>query len=271
MSATFSPDMAGRRALVTGGASGIGEVTAKLLNQLGASVVLADLNADALPDAAKRTGALGTVDGNVASAADVDRMVADADAMLGGIDLLFNSAGIGDDLVPVHAQSPERWQHVVDVNLKGTYLMCRAVGRQMVERKLGAIVNVSSIVGIGAFPGRSAYGVAKAGVGHLTKTLACEWGNLGIRVNAIAPAYTRTPMVQSLLDRKIFDPTLIENRTPLGRFAETEEMARAACFLLSDWASYITGVVLPVDGGWSAYGAAGDVVKIRTGDGVSAG
>ncbi|MBO6718434.1 MAG: SDR family oxidoreductase [Rhizobiaceae bacterium] len=262
-------DFTGQRALVTGGASGIGEETARLLVELGASVVLADLNADELPEAVKRTGAQGSVDGDVGSNAAVARMVDGAAAILGGIDLLFNSAGIGDDLVPVHEQSPERWLRVVDVNLKGTYLMCRAAGKLMVEQKRGAIVNVSSIVGLDAFPGRSAYGVAKAGVGHLTKTLACEWGNLGIRVNAIAPAYTRTPMVKSLLDRKIFDPTLIENRTPLGRFAETGEMAYAACFLLSDWASYITGVVLPVDGGWSAYGAAGDVVKIRTGEGTS--
>lgn len=266
MSAAPAIDLSGRRALVTGGASGIGEVTARMLVDLGASVVLADVNADALPDAEERTGAVGTVEGDVSSCAGVERMVDDAADMLGGIDLLFNSAGIGDDLVPVHEQSPERWLRVVDVNLKGTYLMCRAAGRLMVEQKRGSIVNVSSIVGLDAFPGRSAYGVAKAGVGHLTKTLACEWGNLGIRVNAIAPAYTRTPMVKSLLDRKIFDPTLIEKRTPLGRFAETEEMAKAACFLFSDWASYITGVVLPVDGGWSAYGAAGDVVKIRTGE-----
>lgn len=256
-------DLSGRKALVTGGASGIGEVTARLLGELGASVVLADLDRSRLPDAVMRTGARGGVQGDVADAASVERMVAEAAAMLGGIDLLFNSAGIGDDLVPVHEQEPERWQRVVDVNLKGTYLVCRAAGRLMLEQGRGAIVNVSSIVGLGAFPGRSAYGVAKAGINHLTRTLACEWGAAGIRVNAIAPAYTRTPMVQSLLDRKVFDPGLIERRTPLGRFALPEEMARATAFLLSDWASYITGVVLPVDGGWSAYGAAGDVVKIR--------
>ncbi|MBI4921595.1 MAG: SDR family oxidoreductase [Devosia nanyangense] len=256
-------DLGGRKALVTGGASGIGEVTARLLAGLGAQVALADLDAGRLPDAVARTGALGGVEGDVADAAAVERMVAEADALLGGVDLLFNSAGIGDDLVPVHEQDPERWQRVVDVNLKGTYLMCRTTGRLMLKQRRGAIVNVSSIVGLDAFPGRSAYGVAKAGINHLTKTLACEWGAAGIRVNAIAPAYTRTPMVQSLLDRKVFNPGLIERRTPLGRFALPEEMARAAAFLLSDWASYITGVVLPVDGGWSAYGAAGDVVKIR--------
>src|SRR5690606_29002798 len=108
-------------------------------------------------------------------------------------------AGIGDDLVPLHEQSTERWRRVFDVNLWGTLLICRAAGRLMVGQRGGAIVNVSSIVGLGAFPGRSAYGVAKAGVGHLTATLACEWGEHGVRVNAIAPAYTRTPMVRSLL------------------------------------------------------------------------
>lgn len=256
-------DFTGRRALVTGGASGIGEITAKLLVDLGAKVMLADLNAAALPAACERTGAHGFTAGDVAVEDAAERIVTDAAARLGGVDLLFNSAGIGDDLVPLHEQSLERWRRVFDVSLWGTLLVSRAAGRLMIEQRSGAIANVSSIVGLDAFPGRSAYGVAKAGIGHLTKTLACEWGEHGIRVNAIAPAYTKTPMVRDLVDRKVFDPTVIERRTPLGRMAGTEEMARAAAFLLSDWASYITGVVLPVDGGWSSYGAAGDVVKIR--------
>lgn len=261
MNQTF--DLSGQKALVTGGASGIGEATARLLVELGAQVVIADLNAGALDAAGRRVGASASIAGDVSDAADAERMVAETLSALGGIDLLFNSAGVGDDLVPVHEQDPDRWQRVVDINLRGTYLMCRAAGRYMVARRHGAIVNVSSIVGLDGFPGRSAYGVAKAGVVHLTKTLACEWGEAGIRVNAIAPAYTKTPMVRDLLDRKVFDPSMIERRTPLARLAESEEMARAAVFLLSGWASYITGVTLPVDGGWSAYGAAGDVVKIR--------
>lgn len=251
----------GKRALVTGGASGIGETTAKLLADLGAKVVLADINAERLAAAAERTGAEGVTSGDVASEADAERMVAEAVEMLCGLDLLFNAAGIGDDLVPVHQQEVDRWQRVVDVNLKGTYLMCRVGGREMLREKSGAIVNVASIVGLGAFPGRSAYGTAKAGIIHLTATLGCEWGVDGVRVNAIAPGYTRTPMVQDLLDRKIFDPTRIERRTPLNRMALPEEMAKATAFLLSDWASYITGVTLPVDGGWSAFGGAGDVAR----------
>jgi NAD(P)-dependent dehydrogenase (short-subunit alcohol dehydrogenase family) len=256
-------DLSGRRALVTGGASGIGEETARLLAGLGAAVAIADIERDRLGDAQERTGAAAAVAGDVADADDVERMVAEAAEALGGLDLAFNSAGIGDDLVPLHEQAVERWQRVVDVNLRGTYLVCRAAGRIMLPQRRGAIVNVSSIVGLGGFPGRTAYGVAKAGINHLTHTLACEWGPAGIRVNAIAPAYTLTPMVRSLLDREVFDPGRLERRTPLGRLGETTEMAQAAVFLLSDWASYITGAVLPVDGGWSAYGAAGDVDAIR--------
>jgi len=253
--------LAGRKALVTGGASGIGEATARLLVDLGAAVVLADRNAAALPAAALRTGAAAVTAGDVASEADAGRMAEEAAAALGGLDLLMNAAGIGDDLMPLHAQPVDRWQHVLDVNLRGTYLMCRAAGRPMLSARRGAIVNVSSIVGLGAFPGRSAYGAAKAGVNHLTQTLGCEWGVHGVRVNAVAPAYTLTPMVRDLLDRKLFDPDRIARRTPLGRMAEPLEVARAAAFLMSDWASYITGAVLPVDGGWSVYGAAGDVAR----------
>lgn len=260
-------DFTGRKALVTGGASGIGESTARLLVELGADVVIADLDRDKLDPALERTGATAHTAGDVADTAQAEQIVSEAAEALGGLDMVLNSAGIGDDLVPVHEQDPDRWQRVVDVNLRGTYLICRAAGRLMLEHRRGAIVNVSSIVGLDAFPGRSAYGVAKAGVIHLTKTLACEWGPSGVRVNCIAPAYTRTPMVEDLLQRKIFDPTLIERRTPLGRLALPLEMAQASAFLLSDWATYITGAIVPVDGGWSAYGAAGDVVKIRTGEG----
>lgn len=254
-------EMSGKVVLVTGGASGIGAATAQMLASLGAKVVIADRNAEALAEAKEPVGAVATVTGDVTQADDADRMVDDTVKALGRLDFLVHAAGIGDDHMPVHEQDPERWRQVVDVNLLGSYLMSRAAGKAMLAQRGGAIVMISSIVGMDAFPGRSAYGVAKAGVIHLTKTLGCEWGGSGVRVNCISPAYTRTPMVRSLLERKVFDPSLIERRTALGRFAEPEEMARAIIFLLSPWASYITGVNLPVDGGWSAYGAAGDVIK----------
>jgi NAD(P)-dependent dehydrogenase (short-subunit alcohol dehydrogenase family) len=255
-------DLSGRKALVTGGASGIGEATAQLLVQLGATVAIADRNSERIPMAVEGTRAAIGIVGDVTNEQDVDRMVGDTVEKLGGLDIVCNCAGIGDDLVPLHDQTTDRWREVLDCNLWGTYLVCRAAGKHMLEARRGAIVNVSSIVGLDGFPGRSAYGVAKAGVIHLTKTLACEWGPSGVRVNAIAPSYTLTPMVASLLERRVFDPAVLERRTPLQRMALPLEVARAAAFLLSDWASYVTGVLLPVDGGWSAYGAAGDVAVL---------
>ncbi len=265
MTPTDTIDLTGRRALVTGGASGIGEEVARLLVALGARVAIANRTGPSIEAAMARTGAHHAIVGDVTIEADAERMAAETAGAFGGLDLLVNSAGIGDDLVPLHEQSAQRWKEVTDVNLWGTYLVCRAAGRIMLEARRGSVVNISSTVGIGAFPGRSAYGAAKAGVIHLTRTLGVEWGPSGVRVNAVAPSYTLTPMVTDRLERGLFDPAALERRTPLGRMARPVEIARAVAFLSSDWASYVTATVLPVDGGWTAFGAAGDVGAIRTG------
>jgi NAD(P)-dependent dehydrogenase (short-subunit alcohol dehydrogenase family) len=232
--------------LVTGGASGIGAAVVELLGELGARVVIADLRAAELT-------------GDVAAPADAQRLVDEAVARLGRLDVLVNCAGISDTLTPTIEQTFENWQRVMDVDLTGTYLMCKAAGAHMIGRGGGAIVNIASICGLGGFPRRNAYGAAKAGVVMLTRNLACEWGQTGVRVNCVAPGYVRTPMVGALLDANKIDAARIHGRTPMSRMGTPREIAQAVAYLASDWSSFVTGATLPVDGGWSAFSGSGDV------------
>jgi NAD(P)-dependent dehydrogenase (short-subunit alcohol dehydrogenase family) len=248
----------GKRALITGGASGIGFAAAQVFAGLGAQVVLADIDGAAANAAVAKTAAVSAVSGDITDPADCAAMTEAAEAAMGGLDILVNAAGIAQTFMPAEDLDANTWRHVIDVDLHGAFLIGQAAARRMLPRGAGAIVLISSICARGSFPGRAAYGAAKAAVDHLTASMACEWGPRGLRTNAIAPGYTRTPMVAELIERKAFDPARIEARTPLGRFATPEEMALALAFLASDWASYVNGAVLPVDGGWSAFAAAGD-------------
>lgn len=248
-----SISLVGKTALVTGGASGIGLAVASHFRHLGAMVLVADLAGQA---PAGFEGAY--VCGDVCGEADVARMV-DGAAPQGRLDIAVCCAGIADQLVPTVDQDIDSWQRVLDVSLRGTYLVCREAGRRMLPRASGAIVTIASITALGGFPRRNAYGASKAGVAHMTKSLACEWGGSGVRVNCIAPGYIATPMVEQVLERGRLDEQRIKNRTPMQRLGRPMEIASAAAFLTSDWASYITGAVVPVDGGWSAFGGSGDV------------
>lgn len=252
-------DLKGKRILVTGGASGIGQASARVFTALGAQVFLADVNAEAVKAAVEITGAKGFVTGDVTSEEDCHAMVAGAVAALGGLDGLFNSAGVSDQVVTALDIDIDEWQRVLDINLRGTLLICRAAGRVMVPKRRGSIVNISSVNGLGGIPRRHAYGPAKAAVAMLTRNLASEWGEHGVRVNAVAPAYINSPMIERLASEGKIDIKRLENRTPLGRLGDGAEVGKAAAFLLSDFASYVSGAILPVDGGWTAYGGPGDV------------
>jgi len=157
-------------------------------------------------------------------------------------------------MVPTLEQDLDRWQRVVDVSLRGSYLMSREAGRLMTAARSGKIINFASIAGVVGLPGRNAYSAAKAGIVMMTKTMAAEWGGLGVRVNAIAPGYIETPMVDDLMSRGRITDEMVHSRTPLRRFGEPSEIAKPVLFLCSSAASYVTGACLSVDGGWAAFG-----------------
>ncbi len=247
----------GKVAVITGAGGGIGRVAAALFAAEGASVVVADIDADRAAAAAQEIWAGGgsatPVGVDVTDAASVEAMVATAVATYGGLDVMFNNAGIfPDDDGGILDTPPETWHRVMDVNLKGVWLGCRAAVPAMLESGGGSIVNVASFVAlVGAATAQTAYTASKGGVLALTRELAVEYARQGIRANSLCPGPIETPLLAELLA----DPARRERRLvhiPLGRFGRPEEVARAALFLASDDASFVTGSALVVDGGITA-------------------
>ena len=247
-------DLGGQTAFVTGAGSGIGQAIAVGLAEAGAQVACFDLPGSRdLAGTVARIQAHGrhalALEGSVTSAADLEAAVARTEAELGPLSLAVNSAGIAN-AQPAEELELERWQRMLDINLTGVMLSCQAQARVMLPRGKGAIVNIASMSGSIVNRGllQAHYNTSKAGVIHLTKSLAMEWAERGIRVNCISPGYTATPMNTrpEVADQvKIFEQT-----TPLGRMAEVEEMVGPAIFLCSPAASFCTGVDLIVDGGF---------------------
>ena len=236
-------------ALVTGAARGIGQAIALQLAADGADLALCDVKAEWLEDTIAKVKALGRrAEGysmDVANGAAVGEAVAKILADFGRIDVLVNNAGITRDTLLMR-MSEEDWDAVLDINLKGAFLVTKAVVKPMMKQRSGAIVNIASVVGIMGNPGQANYTASKAGLIALTKTTAKELGSRNVRVNAVAPGFIRTAMTDKLAE-PVKEAML--KMVPLGRLGEPEDVAKAVAFLASDAAAYVNGQTLAVCGG----------------------
>jgi NAD(P)-dependent dehydrogenase (short-subunit alcohol dehydrogenase family) len=244
-------------AIVTGASKGIGKAIATRFAREGASLVVASRSRDALEKVAHEIKSTGgealvvTVD--VRNADSIDELVKKTVSHYGRLDLLVNNAGITMGGAS-EGLSPEDWRTAMETDLFGVFFACQAAARVMIPQGGGNIINISSVNGILAAPRRAAYCSSKAGVNALTKVLAIEWADRNIRVNAIAPGYVRTELVQDVIDKGAISMDAILRRTPQHRIGEVEDIAGLAVYMASDESSYMTGSIVTIDGGWTAYG-----------------
>ncbi len=245
-------------AVITGAARGIGKAVAHQLATESYAVLIGDLRGDAAEATAAELRAAGLTAAahpcNVTEPAACDALIAAAVAQYGRLDVLVNSAGVSKPCASLEV-TPEDWRTMIGVQLDGVFFCAQAAARRMiVQGGGGCIVNISSINAEAAFPRRASYCAAKAGVQMLTKTLAIEWAEHGIRVNAVGPSHTETEMTLENIRLGNFAVDEVVKRVPLGRLASVQDVANAVSFLVSDRASFITGHSLYVDGGYLAYG-----------------
>jgi 3-oxoacyl-[acyl-carrier protein] reductase len=246
-------DLKGRTAIVTGGARGIGYAAARRLLESGASVALWDADAAALQNAVAGLQAGRRVAAAVVDVTDEKAIAAAVAALIGArrkIDILINNAGITGGNAPLWQLTPEVWRRVVEVNLIGPYLVCRAVVPHMVGAGYGRIVNIASIAGKEGNPNASHYSASKAGLIGLTKSLAKELATTGVIVNCITPAAAKTEMFAQMKQEHI---DYMLGKIPMGRFVEVEELAAMIAWLSSEQCSFSTGAVFDISGGRAVY------------------
>ena len=248
-------ELKGMVAVVTGASRGLGRAICIALAQAGSDIVGCARDMDSLSqtmDEVKKLGrrSLG-LRADVTSSHDVKIMVQRAIAECGKIDVLVNNAGIVL-FKPLVEQSEEEWTNVINTNLIGTFYCCKEVGKHMIKRKVGKVINMSSILGAIGLPLQLAYASSKGGVDQMTKVMALEWAKKGVRVNAIGPTYFETDLVKQILkDRERFD--FINERTPMGRWGYLPELEGIIIFLASPASDFITGQTIYVDGGWTIW------------------
>lgn len=237
--------LAGKTAVITGGASGIGRAAAERFRQEGATVIVADIE--------EEVGDHELVRCDVTVAEDVERLASRAIERLGHVDIVFANAGISSHADST-AMTERDWDRLFDIDVKGLWLVCRAFLPRMLDRGSGAIILTASQLGLVGYPGLAAYGAAKAAAINLARALAAETGAHGVRVNALCPGPTLTPGLQRWFE-EVGEPGVAEQlagSTLLGRLASPDEIAAAALFLASDDSSYVTGTALVADGGYTA-------------------
>jgi NAD(P)-dependent dehydrogenase (short-subunit alcohol dehydrogenase family) len=245
-------------AIITGASKGIGKGIAIRYAEEGAAVVLASRSEDLLASIARQIQDAGgralALSLDVRRPESVEAVVQKAVKEYGRLDIMVNNAGISM-VHPSEDLRPDDWQRALETDLFGVFYGCQSAARQMIAQGTGGcIINLTSVYGLVAAPMRAAYCTSKAGANMLTKLLACEWASKNIRVNAIAPGYVRTELVQSLIDRGALPVGAIEKRTPQGRIGEVSDLLSLAVLLASDESAFMTGSIVTVDGGWAAYG-----------------
>jgi len=244
--------LANKTAIITGGGSGIGKTSAKFFHREGANVVLFGRRKHKLEETAKELGTRAlAIEGDMTRSTDLDRLVQETRSTFQRIDILVNNAGIFKG-APLHEVSDDQYDEIMNVNMTAVFQLTRKVLPVMMEQKGGSIIHISSILGIIAVPQVAVYNISKGAMNQLNRSIAVEYGSYGIRSNSICPGLIKTDMTADLMN----DETLMQEWSkeyPLGRFGKPEDVANACLFLASDESSFITGTVIPVDGGFTAH------------------
>lgn len=245
----------GKTAIITGGGTGIGRATAILFAKEGANVTIFGRRKEKLEEIKKiikgeyKKDVLA-VSGNVADVDDTKRLVNETIKKYGKVNVLVNNAGIFSGS-SIHETDISEWDEVMDINLKGAFLVTREVVPYMLKNKGGSIINIASMLGLVAIPCAPAYNSSKGGLAMFTKSIAIEYANENIRANCICPGLVETPMTEDYMSNKELMKEVIRDY-PMGRFGKPEDIAYPCLFFASDWSSWITGTILPVDGGYTA-------------------